>query len=42
MGGEFAQWSEWKVNQSLDWHLLEYESHEKMQIYIKPENCDRK
>jgi 1,4-alpha-glucan branching enzyme len=23
MGNEFAQWREWNVNQSLDWHLLE-------------------
>ncbi|MFC1563244.1 1,4-alpha-glucan branching protein GlgB, partial [candidate division KSB1 bacterium] len=29
MGGEFGQWKEWQVNQSLDWHLLEYESHQK-------------
>jgi 1,4-alpha-glucan branching enzyme len=27
MGGEFGQWREWKVDDSLDWHLLEYESH---------------
>ncbi len=38
MGGEFAQWKEWQVNQSLDWHLLEYESHRKMQKYIKDLN----
>jgi 1,4-alpha-glucan branching enzyme len=27
MGGEFAQWSEWQHDRSLDWHLLEYPMH---------------
>ena len=34
MGGEFAQRSEWSCKQSLDWHLLEYESHAKMLDYV--------
>ena len=35
MGGEFAQTTEWNVNQSLDWHLLEYAPHRGMQQCIK-------
>jgi 1,4-alpha-glucan branching enzyme len=31
MGTDFGQWNEWNSNQSLDWHLLEYESHEGLQ-----------
>jgi 1,4-alpha-glucan branching enzyme len=27
MGGEFGQWDEWDHNHSLQWHLLEHESH---------------
>jgi 1,4-alpha-glucan branching enzyme len=27
MGGEFAQWSEWKHDGSLEWHLLEFDRH---------------
>jgi 1,4-alpha-glucan branching enzyme len=27
MGGEFAQWSEWNHNRSLDWHLLDFHFH---------------
>ncbi len=35
MGGEFGQWQEWNCSQSLDWHLLEYDSHSKMKDYVK-------
>ncbi|PVH25170.1 1,4-alpha-glucan branching protein GlgB [Sphingobacterium corticibacter] len=28
MGGEFGQTAEWNVDQSLDWHLLEYAPHQ--------------
>ncbi len=34
MGGEFGQFIEWKFDDSLDWHLLNYESHKKMVEYV--------
>ena len=27
MGGEFGQWDEWNHNDSLDWHLMQFEPH---------------
>ncbi|MNO12415.1 1,4-alpha-glucan branching enzyme GlgB [compost metagenome] len=33
MGGEFGQFIEWKDQEQLDWFLLEYDSHKKMQAY---------
>jgi len=38
MGGEFGQWKEWDYNSSLQWELLEEESHEKLRKYIKDLN----
>ncbi|MFD2970046.1 1,4-alpha-glucan branching protein GlgB [Sphingobacterium bambusae] len=38
MGGEFAQTSEWNVNQSLDWHLTQYAPHRGMQRFVKALN----
>jgi 1,4-alpha-glucan branching enzyme len=37
-GGEFGQSSEWKFDQSLDWHLLEYAPHQGVQEYVKALN----
>ena len=38
MGGEFAQRDEWNHDQSLDWHLLQHESHKGIQTLIKDLN----
>ncbi|HOT76552.1 MAG TPA: 1,4-alpha-glucan branching enzyme, partial [Candidatus Wallbacteria bacterium] len=34
MGGELGQWNEWNFNSSIDWHLLNYESHYKYSRYM--------
>lgn len=31
MGNEIGQWIEWKFDESMDWHLLEYDRHKAMQ-----------
>lgn len=38
MGGEFGQFIEWKYDDKLDWHLLDYEMHRKMKDYVKALN----
>lgn len=38
MGSEFGQWSEWSESRSLDWHLLEWEKHQGLQLLIKDLN----
>jgi 1,4-alpha-glucan branching enzyme len=38
MGDEIGQWVEWRFNESLEWHLLQYEPHERLQRYIKDLN----
>ena len=38
MGGEFGQFIEWNEWQALDWFLLEYDAHEKMQNFVKDLN----
>jgi 1,4-alpha-glucan branching enzyme len=38
MGGEFGQWGEWGHEQSLDWHLLQFPSHEGVQRWVKDLN----
>ena len=38
MSMEFGQWSEWNVWADLDWHLLQYESHQKLTRFMKELN----
>jgi 1,4-alpha-glucan branching enzyme len=38
MGGEIGQWDEWKHHHSLDWHLLDYEPHRKLQSFVRELN----
>lgn len=35
MGGEFGQFIEWKFDDSLDWHLLDYPMHSQLHEYIR-------
>lgn len=38
MGGEFGQSSEWNFQQSLDWHLLQYDFHKGVQRLVRDLN----
>ena len=38
MGSELGQWKEWDHDQSLEWHLLKYENHQKISDYVKELN----
>ncbi len=38
MGGEFGQWNEWWHEASLDWHLLQYHSHQGIQQLVRDLN----
>ncbi|MFN7102745.1 MAG: 1,4-alpha-glucan branching protein GlgB [Pseudorhizobium sp.] len=38
MGQEFAQWSEWSEERSLDWNLLHYHQHEGMRRLVRDLN----
>lgn len=38
MGGEFAQWEEWNHEKSLDWALLNFDSHRGVQRLVKDLN----
>ena len=39
MGAEFGQSSEWNFQQSLDWHLLQYDFHSGIQSLVKDLNA---
>ncbi|MFS4416819.1 1,4-alpha-glucan branching protein GlgB [Maribacter sp. 2307ULW6-5] len=39
MGGEFGQTAEWNFQQSLDWHLLQYDVHKGTQSFVKALNA---
>jgi 1,4-alpha-glucan branching enzyme len=38
MGGEFGQWWEWNHDDSLQWHLCQYEPHLGLQRYVRDLN----
>lgn len=38
MGSEFGQWIEWNEDQSLDWHLLEYPTHQGISQWVSDLN----
>lgn len=38
MGMDFGQWDEWSEQKSLDWHLLQFEPHQKLQRFVKDLN----
>ncbi len=39
MGSEFGQFIEWNFNQGLDWLLLDYDMHKKVQAYTRDLNA---
>lgn len=38
MGGEIGQFIEWQEHESLDWHILEHDKHNKLQSYCRELN----
>jgi len=38
MGDEFGQWSEWDHESSLEWHLLQYDSHQGLRRWVQDLN----
>ena len=39
MGNEFAQFIEWNYEKELDWNLLGFDMHKKMQTYVRDLNA---
>jgi 1,4-alpha-glucan branching enzyme len=39
MGGEIGQWTEWNAEKQLDWAVLEYDNHQKLQMMVKDLNA---
>jgi len=39
MGCEIGQWNEWNCHESVDWHLLKYEHHQKLQYFFTKLNA---
>ena len=39
MGGEFGQWNEWNHDESLQWDLLQWQSHQGVQRYLADLNA---
>jgi 1,4-alpha-glucan branching enzyme len=35
MGDEIGQWREWNYQESVDWHLLQHDSHRKLQTLVR-------
>ncbi|MEG2295569.1 MAG: 1,4-alpha-glucan branching protein GlgB [Oscillospiraceae bacterium] len=38
MGYEIGQWGEWNYKKELNWDLLEYDTHKKLQLFVKSIN----
>ncbi len=38
MGGEFAQFIEWRYYEALEWHLLDFPMHSNFKDYIQELN----
>lgn len=38
MGAEIGQWNEWNHKSSLDWHLLQHDSHQQLQRFLRDLN----
>jgi 1,4-alpha-glucan branching enzyme len=38
MGGEFGQWHEWNHDESLHWHLTQYDEHRQLQALVRDLN----
>lgn len=38
MGGEIGQFIEWNHQESMDWHLTDYDMHKKLQVYVQSLN----